>query len=122
MMASMVEALLFAMLVGAFVCLFYSWSEWPSQLRSERSFGWRRAAVSIGLFSVTLQAILFVALWFLISHRGLLLKCLYANFAFVLPAVPCAFFWRGTARWCLLASTLFLPVACFFAVLAGTAY
>jgi len=50
----MVEALLFAMLVGAFVCLFYSWSEWPSQLRSGRSFGWRRAAVSIGLFSFAL--------------------------------------------------------------------
>jgi hypothetical protein len=117
----MIEALLLAMLVGAFVGLFYSWGEWRSQLRSGRSLGWRRAAVSIGLFLVTLQAILFVALFFLISHPGLLLKGMYADFAFMLLAVPCTLFWQGTARWCLLASALFLPVVCFFAIWAVTA-
>ena len=119
----MAEALLLAMLVGAFVCVFYAWSEWPSQLRSVRLFGWRRAAVGIGLFSVTVQAILFVALWSPISrHHALLVKCMYGDFALVLIAVPCIFAWWGTARWCLLASALFLPVACFFTFLAELAY
>src|SRR5277367_3898203 len=119
----MVEALLLAMLAGAFVCVFHAWSEWPSQLRSVRLLGWRRAAVSVGLFSVTFQAMLLVALWSPISrHHTLLLKCMYVDFALVPIGVPCIFAWRGTARWCLLASALFLPVACFFSVLAELAY
>ena len=122
-MSSLLEALLLGMLVGAFVCLFYSWSEWPGQLRSVRLFGWRRALVSIGLFLVTVQAILLVALWSpIIRHPALLLKCMYADFALLLVAVLCILIWRGTARWCLLASTVFLPVARFFTVLAELAY
>lgn len=122
-MSSLLEALLYGMFVAAFVCLFYSWSEWPGQLRSVRLFGWRRYIVSVGLFSVTVQAILLVALWSpIMRHPALLRKCLYADFALLLVAVPCIFAWRGTARWCLLASTLFLPVACFFTVLAELAY
>jgi hypothetical protein len=122
-MASIVEALLFAMLVGAFVCVFYSWGEWLSHVRSERLFGWRGAAVTVGVFSVTVQAILFLALWSPVSrHHSLLLKCMYADFALILLGVPCIFALSGTIRWALLASTLFLPVACFFAVLAELAY
>jgi len=117
------EALLLAMLVGAFVCVFYAWSEWPSQLRTVRTLVWRRAAVSVGIFCVTVQAILFVVLWTPISHHHALLpKLMYADFALVLLAVPCIFAWRGIARWCLLASALILPVACFFTVLAELAY
>jgi hypothetical protein len=117
------EALLLVMLVGAFVCVFYAWSEWPSQLRRVRSPAWRRAAVSIGLFSVTVQAVLFVVLWTPISrYHTVLPKLMYVDFALVLLAVPCIFAWRGTARWCLLASALFLPLACFFSALAELAY
>jgi hypothetical protein len=50
MMSSLLEGLLIAMLMGSFLGVFYSWSEWRSQLRSHIIFGWRRAAVSIGLF------------------------------------------------------------------------
>lgn len=119
----MAGALLLLLLVGAYVCVFYAWSEWPSQLRSLRLLLWRRTAVSIGLFLVTVQAILFVVLWSPISgHHSLLMKCMYVDFALMLLAVPCILAWRGTARWCLLASALFLPVACFLTVLAELAY
>ena len=116
------EALLVAMLICAIVCVFYAWSEWPSQLHRLRLVGWRRAAVSVGLFSVTVQAVLLVAMWSPISRpRAVLLTLMYADFALVLLGVPCIFAWRGIARWCLLASALFLPVACFFTMLADLA-
>jgi hypothetical protein len=115
----MADALLLVMLVGAYVSVFYAWSELLSQLRAVRLLVWRRAAVSVGLCCVTAQAILFAVLWTPVSrHPALLLKIMYADFALVLLAVPCIFAWRGIARWCLLASALFLPVACFFTVLA----
>jgi|SRR5580658_443734 hypothetical protein len=123
MWSTTVEALLLLMLVGAFVCVFYGWSDWPRQLRSAQLLAWRRAAVTIGLFSVTAQAILFVALWTPIAHhRAALLACMRVDSALVLLAVPCIFAWRGKARWYLLASALILPVACFFTVLAELAY
>jgi hypothetical protein len=116
------EALLVAMLMGSIVSVFYAWYEWLSQLRRLRLLGWRRAAVSVGLFSVTVQAVLLVAMWSSISgHRAVLLKLMYIDFGLVLLAVPCIFAWRGMARWCLLASALFFPVACFFTVLADLA-
>ena len=119
----MAGVLLLVMLVAAFVGLFYAWSEWPSELRKVRLIAWRRAAVSVGLFAVTIQAILFVASWTPISrHHALLQKIMNADFALVLLAVPCIFTWRGPGRWWLLASAVFLPVACFFSVLSEIAY
>ena len=115
--------LLFAMLIAAFLCLFYAWAQWPRELRFVGLIAWRRAAVSVAILTVTMQAILFVALWTPVGrHHVLLRKCMSADFVLMLLAIPCIFTWRGSARWCLLASAVFLPVLCFFTALAELAY
>jgi hypothetical protein len=79
--------------------------------------------MNIGLFSVTAQAILFLAMWSPIAHhRAALLVCMRLDFVLVLLAVPCIFAWRGKIRWFLLASSLIFPVVCFFTALAQLAY
>jgi len=122
MLTTTMEGLLLLMWVGAFVCVFYAWSEGLSQLRSVQLRVWRRTAMFLGLFSVTAQAILFVALWSpMARHRAAIVTCMRVDFALVLLGVPCTFAWRGKARRCILASSLILLVGCFFTVLAELA-
>lgn len=117
------EALLLVMLVAAFLGLFYAWRDWPSELRHVKLLAWRRAAVSVALFAVTLQAILFVALWTPVGRDHVLLqRSMQADFVLMLLGAPCSFTWRAPTRWWLLASSVFLPVICFFVALAELAY
>jgi hypothetical protein len=120
--ATIAEALLLVMLVAAFLGLFYAWREWLSELRHVRLRAWRRTAAGVALFTVTTEAIFFVALWTPVSRNHLLLRrCMQADFVLTLLAAPCIFTWPGPTRWWLLASAVFLPVICFFVVLAELA-
>jgi hypothetical protein len=117
------EALLLVMLVAAFLGLFYAWRDWLSELRYVKLLAWRRAAVSVALFAVTLQAILFVALWTPVDRDHVLLeRSMQANFVLMLLAAPCIFTWRPPTRWWLLSSAVFLSVISFFVVLAELTY
>jgi hypothetical protein len=119
----MAEVLLVLMLVASFAGIFYAWSEWLGQLRHGELAVWHRTAVSVALFAVTMQAVLFVALWTPLSRHHLLVRdFIYAALILMFVAIPCTFTWRGPVRWSLLASAVFLPVLCFFAALAELAY
>ncbi|PYT28684.1 MAG: hypothetical protein DMG58_18010 [Acidobacteria bacterium] len=77
----------------------------------------------IGLFAVTAQALLFIALWTpLVRYRLLLSQSVNLELALLLIAVPCIFWGRLRRRWWLIASAAFLPVVSWFSVLAELAY
>src|SRR5205814_7659352 len=83
----------------------------------------RKVVAHIGLFAVTAQALLFIALWTpLVRYRLLLSQSVNLELALLLTAVPCIFWGRLRRRWWLIASAAFLPVVSWFSVLAELAY
>jgi len=109
----------FGMLMAALIGLFFAWGHWRDQFRGAGPPTWRRAAINVALFSVTLQALLFIVLWTPISrHHVLIVKFIKTDFVLALATIPCVFAWHGRARWLLLASAVFFPVLSFLVVLA----
>ena len=117
-------AMLGALLVCPFLGLFYSWSQWQSMFQGVHASNWHRAVGSSGLVAVTIQAILFIALWTPFSHpdefvrRTMPLELLLAFVAVLSIFIS----WKGKGRWWLLASSVFLCLDSFFVVLAELAY
>lgn len=113
----------FVLLMAALIGLFFGWGHWRDQFRGAQPPTWRRAAINVALFGVTLQALLFIVLWTPISrHHVLIVKLMKADFVLALATVPCVFAWRGRARWLLLGSAVFFPAVSFLSVLAELAY
>jgi hypothetical protein len=113
--------LLLVLILTSFLGLFRAWIAWPSEIRNVRLAVWHRVAMSIGLFSATIQAILFILVWTPLSRNNLE-KCMHADIIMVLLALPCILAWNGPTRWPLLASAILIPAICFFVVLARVAY
>jgi hypothetical protein len=109
------------------VGVFYGWSELQTEIVKGKFPVWRRVAASVGIFAVTAQSFLFVALLitifrYSVPFRVFLSDGVFAELVLLLFAAPCTFAWRGRVRWWLLASSLYLPVISFFSGLAVLAY
>jgi hypothetical protein len=116
-------AVLLVMVVASFLGLFLGWASRWGILGSSSLPLWRKVVAHIGLFAVTTQAVLFIALWTpLVRYRLLLLQSVNLELALLLIAVPCIFLGRLQGRWWLMASAAFLPVVSWFSVLAEVAY
>jgi hypothetical protein len=84
---------------------------------------WCHAAIPVGLVSVTLQVIAFVALWTPFSqHDAFLRLALPIELLLIAPTTLSIFIWKHQARWWLLASSILLCVDSFFVVVAELAY
>jgi hypothetical protein len=109
--------------VGPFMGLFYAWGEWQGAVYEVQFPSWRRTVIVVGLVSVTLQALSFLALWTPFSrHDAFVRRALPIELLLVAPTVLSIFIWKHKARWWLLASSLFLCVDSFFVALAELAY
>lgn len=119
----MVELFLIALLFAALVGLVYCWGEWRKQLRTAGTSAWRKAGLTLGLFAVTLQTLLFAYTWTPLSrfHR-LLERGMDADLLLLAFVIPCLFAWRGSARWWLLTASVGFAVGYFFSMLAEVAY
>jgi hypothetical protein len=116
-------AVLLAMIVASFLGLFLGWTSRWGILGTSSLLLWRKVVAQIGLFAITTQAIIFIALWTpLVRYRLLLLQSVNLELALLLIAVPCIILGRLQRRWWLIASAAFLPVVSWFSVLAEVAY
>ena len=119
----LVAIIFIAMLVATLPGHIYAWSEWRNQLNAAQSKKWVRISISVSLFAVTLQAVLFLAFWTpIVSHPSLLMGCVLAALFSALLAIPCIFAWTGRARWLLLTACATLLVLTFLVVLGQVAY
>jgi hypothetical protein len=111
------------MVVASFLGLFLGWASRGEIVGAVSPTSWRKLVAHIGLFAVTAQALLFIALWTpLVRYRLLLLHSVNLELALLLIAVPCIFWGRLRRRWWLIASAAFLPLVSWFSVLAEVAY
>lgn len=116
-------AIVGAMLVCPFLGLFYTWSQCHAIFQRAELPGWRRSAGILGLFSVTLQATLFIALWTPVSrYRPFMALAVPVEVLLFFLTLPSIFTRKGNARWWLLVSSLFLSVDSFFVVLTELTY
>jgi|SRR5215472_17970315 len=119
----MAELLIIVLLFAALVGLVYCWTEWRKQLRYTGMPPWRKGGVSLGLFAVTLQALLFAYTWTPLSRFHYLLeRGMDAELLLFVLVIPCIFAWRDSARWWLLTASLGFGVGYFFSMLAEIAY
>jgi hypothetical protein len=98
----------------------YAWTKWPSERRNLELPAWRRVILSVGLFTVTIQAILYLALLAprsAVYHHDVLYdveqRAVFFSIILVLPAFACILTWKGPARLLLLGAELSLPILCF---------
>jgi hypothetical protein len=116
-------AILLAMIVASLLGLFLGWSSVGKIVRSVSLPSWRKVMAYIGLFAVTAQAFIFIALWTpLVRYDQILSHAVSVELVLFLIAVPCIFWGRLQRRWWLIASAVFLPVVSWFSVLAEIAY
>jgi len=116
-------AVLLSMIVTSFLGLFLGWASRGEIVGAVSPSSSRKVVAHIGLFAVTAQALLFIALWTpLVRYRLLLSQSVNLELALLLIAVPCIFWGRLRRPWWLIASAAFLPVVSWFSVLAELAY
>lgn len=104
----------------AFTSPLYAWIKWPSERRNLELLAWRRVILSVGLFIVTIQAILYLALLAprsAVYHHDVLYdvaqRAVFFSIILVLAAFACIFTLKGPARLLLLGAELSLPILCF---------
>ena len=113
------DLLMVVWMVMPAIGVFYAWSEWHAKIYRSSLPRSHRFATNLGLFFLTLQALLFLALWTPISRYDLFLKCaLVTEFISPILALPCVLLWRSRARWWVLASSVCLLMDSFLIVAA----
>ena len=76
----------------------------------------------VGILAVTLQAVLFIAIWTPLGHHNTLVTWLTRGEAFFfLIALPCALTRQDRSRWWLLFSSTVLAVFYFLTILVSEA-
>ncbi len=105
-----IAGVLAATVLTIFVGLPYSWSEWREELRRASGGTVRRAAISAALIAVTIEVGLLAVLFTPLTRSDAFLQITrLVDFSLLLIGIPCAFGWRGKARWWIRACALFLP-------------
>ena len=101
-----------------FVGLPFSWSEWRKELSLVHNAR-IRVVVTAGVVFVTIQVLMFVALWTPWTSSYLFLRYwLFTDALLLILAVPCSFSWKGNARWWLRACSLLVPAISLLLLLA----
>ena len=108
-----------AVIVAALVGIVYAWSKSYDEVRNAELRTWRRTTALVGMLAVTLQGVLFIAIWTPLGHHNTLVAWLTRGEAlFFLIALPCALTRRDRSRWWLLFSSTVLVVFYFLTILA----
>lgn len=111
-----------AMIVAAFVGMVYAWSESYNEVRNRELRLWRRTTAIVGVLAVSLQAVLFIAIWTPLGRHNTLVAWLtWCEALFFFIALPCALTQRGPYRWWLLFSSTVLFVFYFLTILVEKA-
>ena len=116
-------AVALAMFVSVFLGLVFGWSQWIGIIPIQPLSSWKLVVGRIGIVALTAQVLMFIALWTPLNHYRVLLRiCLPIEFLLLAVAIPSVLLGKLHYRWWLLASSVFLPIASFFVVLAELAY
>jgi cytochrome bd-type quinol oxidase subunit 2 len=109
-----------AVIVAALVGIFYAWGKSYDEVRNVELQSWRRATALVGILAVTLQAVLFIAIWTPLGrHNALVTWLTWSEALFFLIAIPCALTRRDRSRWWLLFSSTVLVVFYFLTILVS---
>jgi hypothetical protein len=88
----------FGALTIAWIGLFFAWGHWRDQIHVGELSTQRRVSINVALFAVTMQALLFIALWTPFSrHHRLVMECVRGDLVLALATIPCVVAWRGRA-------------------------
>jgi cytochrome bd-type quinol oxidase subunit 2 len=97
--------------VAALVGVAYGWSKSHDEARNAELRNWRRATTFVGMLAVTLQAVLFIALWTSLGRHAAAVTWLARGEGLLfLIALPCVLTRRDRSRWWLLFSSVVLAV------------
>lgn len=117
------SAILLMMLIVAFIGLFLGWTSKPMTGTHSPAQAWRRRVARVGLFAVSAQVFLFIALLTpLVRYALVCRESVHVQELLLLIAIPCILEGRMQGRWLLIASAAFLPVVSWFLLLAEMAY
>jgi hypothetical protein len=118
----LLEALVFlAMSLAAFGGLAYAWARRHREARKPEFPAWRTIATNIGFFAVATQAVIFVVflMWRpLGSDPVLFARWATLVFCSFFVAAPCVLAGKGSSRWWLALSSIFLFLMCWLIVLS----
>jgi cytochrome bd-type quinol oxidase subunit 2 len=111
-----------AVIVAALVGIAYGWSKSYDEVRNAELRTWRRTTALVGILAVTLQAVLFIAIWTPLGRHDALVTWLTRGEALLfLIALPCVLTRRDRSRWWLLFSSTALAVFYFLTILVSEA-
>jgi hypothetical protein len=111
-----------AVIVAALAGIAYGWSKSYDEARNAELRSRRRATALVGILAVTLQAVLFIAIWTPLGHHTTLAAWLTRGEALLfLIALPCALTRGDRSRWWLLFSSTVLIVFYFLTILVSLA-
>lgn len=109
-----------AMIVAALVGIVYIWSKSYDEVRNAQLRPWRRTSAMVGILAVTLQAVLFIAIWTPLARHNMLVTWLTRGEALLfLIALPCVLTRKDRSRWWLLFSSTVLVVFYFLTILVS---
>jgi cytochrome bd-type quinol oxidase subunit 2 len=109
-----------AVIVAALVGIAYGWSKSYDEVRNAELQSWRRTAALVGILAVSLQAVLFIAIWTPLGRHNALVTWLTRGEALLfLVALPCVLTRRDRSRWWLLFSSTVLVVFYFLTILVS---
>jgi hypothetical protein len=113
--------LLGSSLMVTFVGIPFGWAEWRGELK-QAGRPTVRALVSATIFGVTLEMLLFMALWTPFIRSNAFPRPWLLVEAVMFPGVlACSFAWKGKARWWLRAASVLIPLLSFLVLVAGAA-
>ena len=111
-----------AVIVAALVGIVYAWSKSYDDVRNAELRPWRRTSAMVGILAVTLQAVLFIAIWTPLGRHNMWVSWLTRGEALLfLIALPCALTRKDRSRWWLLFSSTVLAVFYFLTILVSEA-
>ena len=111
-----------AVIVAALVGIAYGWSKSYDEVRNAELQSWRRTTALVGILAVTLQAILFIAIWTPLGRHDALVTWLTRGEALLfLIALPCVLLRKDRSRWWLVFSSTALAVFYFLTILVNEA-
>jgi cytochrome bd-type quinol oxidase subunit 2 len=111
-----------AVIVAALAGIAYVWSKTYDEVRNTALRPWPRTLAIVGIFAVTVQAALFIAIWTPLGRHDMLVAWFTKGEAFFfLIALSCALTRKDRSRWWLLFSSTALAVFYLLTILVSEA-